>query len=379
MKKIKNVGFVAFAALGLVAGLTSCGRKNYEIALITDLGDIDDQSFNQGAWEGVKAYAKEHKISHEYYKPSGQSTTEYVEMIDLAVNNGAKVVVTPGFLFEEPIFICQDKHPDVHFILLDGTPHNADYTVFKTNTNVQPILYAEEQSGYLAGYAAVKDGYRSLAFMGGMAVPAVKRFGLGYLIGMDDAATELGLADDAIPVKYHYTGNFKASNEALTKAETWYQGGTEVIFACGGAVGLSVMQAAEGKDGKVIGVDVDQGHMSETVITSAVKGLAESVIQALTAHYDGTWVGGETWNLDASKDGVGLPTKEASWKFETFTVEDYEAVFAKLVDGTVNVIDRLPANYLDEGDSKEAAAANAKATVEALDAALAKITVTYEA
>ncbi|MGI6714259.1 MAG: BMP family lipoprotein [Bacilli bacterium] len=378
MKKIKNVGFVAFAALGLVAGLTSCGPKNYEIALITDLGDIDDQSFNQGAWEGVKAYAKEHGISHQYYKPGGQSTTEYVEMIDLAVNNGAKVVVTPGYLFEEPIFICQDKYPDVHFILLDGEPHSGDYSEFKTNANVQPILYAEEQSGYLAGYAAVKDGYRKLAFMGGMAVPAVKRFGLGYLIGIDDAATELGLTE-IIPVKYHYTGNFKASLEALSKAETWYQSGSEIIFACGGAVGLSVMQAAEGKNGKVIGVDVDQGHMSDTVITSAVKGLAASVIQALTAHYDGTWEGGTTWNLDASKDGVGLPTKEESWKFETFTLAEYQAVFAKLVDGTVDVAARLPENYLVEGDTDEEKAANAKATVEALDEVLTKITVTYEA
>lgn len=370
MKKFKHVGIIAFATLGIVAGLASCGQKTYEIALITDLGDIDDKSFNQGAWEGVKAYADENGISHQYYKPAKQTTTDYVDSIDLAVNNGAKVVVTPGFLFEEPIFIVQDKYPEVHFILLDGEPHNADYSVYDTKENVQPILYAEEQSGYLAGYAAVKEGFRSFGFMGGMAVPAVKRFGLGYLVGIDDAAKELELTEE-LPVKYHYTGDFAATPEAQTKATTWYQAGAGVIFACGGSVGQSVMAAAENEDGVVIGVDVNQGYDNETVITSAMKGLAASVIQALEAHYDGTWEGGATWNLDASKDGVGLPTDTETWRFENFTLADYDAVFGDLADGTVTVVDRLPATYISDSDPATAVAA--------LDTSLTSIAVTFEA
>lgn len=370
MKKFKHVGIIAFATLGIVAGLASCGPKTYEIALITDLGDIDDKSFNQGAWEGVKAYADENGISHQYYKPAKQTTTDYVDSIDLAVNNGAKVVVTPGYLFEEPIFIVQDKYPEVHFILLDGEPHNADYSVYDTKENVQPILYAEEQSGYLAGYAAVKEGFRSFGFMGGMAVPAVKRFGLGYLVGIDDAAKELELTEE-LPVKYHYTGGFAATPEAQTKATTWYQAGAGVIFACGGSVGQSVMAAAENEDGVVIGVDVNQGYDNETVITSAMKGLAASVIQALEAHYDGTWEGGATWNLDASKDGVGLPTDTETWRFENFTLADYDAVFGDLADGTVTVVNRLPATYVSDSDPVTAVAA--------LDTSLTSIAVTFEA
>jgi len=206
--------------------------------------------------------------------------------------------------------------------------------------------------------------------MGGMAVPAVKRFGLGYLVGIDDAAKELALTEQ-IPVKYHYTGGFAATPEAQTKATTWYQAGVGVVFACGGSVGQSVMAAAENEESMVIGVDVNQGYDNENVITSAMKGLASSVVQALEAHYDGTWVGGETWNLDASKNGVGLPTETETWRFETFTIEDYNAIFADLAGGTVTVVDRLPATYLGDADPATAVAA--------LDTTLTSITVSFEA
>ncbi|MEG0744670.1 MAG: BMP family ABC transporter substrate-binding protein, partial [Erysipelotrichaceae bacterium] len=186
--------------------------------MITDIGTIDDKSFNQGTWEGIKAYAEKNKITHEYYKPTEQSTDAYLAAIELAVQGGAKVVITPGFLFEEPIYIAQDKYPDVNFILIDGNPHDAKGKDYKTGKNAVGIVFAEEQSGYLAGYAAVKEGYTKLGFMGGMAVPAVTSFGYGFVQGADAAAKELEI--DNVNVKYHYTGGFDATPEVQTLASS---------------------------------------------------------------------------------------------------------------------------------------------------------------
>lgn len=334
------------SALLAVAGvsmlLTSCGNSDkYELALITDIGDIDDKSFNQGAWEGLVEYADANEKTYQYYRPAEVSTAAYIESIDLAIEQGAKVVVTPGFLFEVPIFQAQDTHPETNFILLDGAPNDGNWgnptgPVYRSEDNVLSIFYAEEQAGFLAGYGAVMDGYTKLGFMGGLAVPAVVRFGIGFAQGAQAAAEALELTTP-ITLSYHYTGDFAANPKNRTTANNMYSQGVQVIFAAGGAVGQAVMASAETYFRKVIGVDVDQSGDSETVITSAMKGLSASVVQALEAYYADEFPGGETWNLDASRDGIGLPTAEDSWGFNTWTVEEYQVVFDDLVDGTIVV------------------------------------------
>lgn len=301
----------------------------FELALITDIGTIDDKSFNQGSWEGLKKYAEEKDISHKYYKPTEKSNDAYLAAIDLAVKGGAKVVVTPGFLFEEPVFIAQDQYPDVKFVLIDGNPHDADYN-YNTAENAVGITYAEDQAGFLAGYAAVKDGNTKLGFLGGMAVPAVVKYGYGFVQGADYAAKEMNIPE--ISMNYHYTGGFDATPEAQTLAASWYQSGTEIIFACGGAVGNSAMAAAEQADGKVIGVDVDQSPESPTVITSAMKGLGASVYDVVAKYYEDAFPGGENLVFEANNDGVSLPMDTS--KFEKFTQEDYDKLYEALVADT---------------------------------------------
>lgn len=308
----------------------------FELALITDIGTIDDKSFNQGAWEGLKKYAEEKNISHKYYKPTEKSNDAYLSAIELAVKGGAKVIVTPGFLFEEPVYIAQDQYPDVKFILIDGNPHDADYN-YKTGDNTVGITYAEEQAGFLAGYAAVKEGNTKLGFLGGMAVPAVVRFGYGFVQGADYAAKELNVPE--ISMNYHYTGGFDATPEAQTLAASWYQSGTEVIFACGGAVGNSAMAAAEQANGKVIGVDVDQSPESQTVITSAMKGLGASVYTIVSQFYDNKFPGGQNLVFDATNDGVALPMDTS--KFEKFTQADYDKLYAALVADTDGIASNI--------------------------------------
>ena len=383
MKKVLAIALaimlVAVSVVGCTTSTPDGGSSSTgaEIALITDKGNIDDKSFNQGAWEGVVAFAEAEKISHNYIKPEEASDAGYLAAIDLAVTGGAKVIVTPGFLFEVPIYEAQTKYPEVKFILLDGAPHTADYATFETKENVASILYSEEQSGYLAGYAAVMDGMTELGFMGGMAVPAVQAFGYGYLQGAEDAAKELGLADGSIKSLYHYTGNFEENDTNKATASTMFQEGMDVIFACGGAVGKSVMSAASEAGTKVIGVDVDQRYDSETVITSATKGLAASVVSVLESIYktdSWTTFGGKTTYFNAENAGVGLPTEvigEASGdafdRFATFNKEAYDAIFAKLAAGEIEVIRSI-----------EVADANGYATAEELTNAfgLTKVSVT---
>lgn len=320
------------AAASTEAAGDETSTDGYELALVIDVGTIDDKSFNQGSWEGVKKYGDENGVAYKYYKSAEATTDSFQETIALAIEGGAKVIVCPGFLFEEPIYNMQTQYPDVKFILIDGEPHDAESN-YATAENTMAVLYEEDQAGFLAGYAAVKDGYTKLGFMGGMALPAVIRYGYGYLAGADYAAKELGVDVD---VTYTYTGSFEATPEAQSMATGWYQAGTEVIFACGGSVGNSVMAAAEASDNaKVIGVDVDQSSESDTVITSAMKMLSNSVYDAIKAAYDGSFPGGKTTVFDAANDGVGIAMDTA--KFNTFSQADYDEVFAKLVAGEITI------------------------------------------
>jgi len=340
MKKFVSIAliFALIFSLAALAGCNASKSSGYEIALITDLGTIDDKSFNQGSWEGLKQYAEEKKITYQYYKPAEGTNAAYLEAIDLAIKGGAKIVVTPGYLFEVPIYQAQTKYPNVRFILLDGEPHTEDVEnpVYKTESNTLCIKYAEEQVGFYAGYAAVKDGFTKLGFQGGMAVPAVIRYGYGFLQGAEAAAAEMGLAKGAIDIKYNYSGDFAATPENQARAAGWFESGTEIIFACGGQVGNSVMAAAEASNGKyVIGVDVDQSSESPTVISSAMKMLGYSVYKALESSYNNKWEGGRTWTLDTSNGGVGLEMDNAKWR--TFTKADYEALYNDILNSKYTV------------------------------------------
>jgi len=237
-------------------------------------------------------------------------------------------------LFEIPIHTVQTEYPEVKFVILDGAPHAGDY-IPDIADNTYSIFYAEEEAGFLAGYSIVKEGYTKLGFMGGMAVPAVVRFGYGFVQGAEYAAHELGLTEP-IQLKYTYVGNFDASPENQAKASSWYNEGTEVIFACGGAVGNSVMKAAEAAGTKVIGVDVDQSAESETVITSSMKNLSKSVYDALTAYYAGNFPGGTSVSLDATVEGVQLPMENS--RFEKFTQADYDAIYGKIVAKQIEIM-----------------------------------------
>ena len=332
-----------------------------KVALVTDVGTIDDESFNQATWQGVKAYCEANGIEYTYYQPTEDSTDARCISIDQAIKEGANVVVMPGYLFGGSIVREQEKYPDVYFIAVDvgAGDLTEDYaTYYDPAANVVCATFAEEQAGYLAGYAVVMDGYTKLGFLGGMAVPAVIRYGYGWLQGARDAAKELGVE---VECNYTYGGQFFGDANITAKMEGWYAGGTEIVFACGGGIYTSAVEAANIHGAKVVGVDVDQSYIDPCIVTSAMKGLqnvTETILGALAnGEWDGTY-GGKfiTYSLSEG-DYVGIPTAESSWRFNNFTMEQYEAVHAKLMSGEIVVdnnsdnvnpeIEGIAVNYVD--------------------------------
>ena len=314
-----------------------------DVAFVTDVGNIDDQSFNQYTWQGVQDFCSANSLNANYYRPTEDSDAARLEQMDNAVNDGAKAIVVAGYLFGSSIAEAQAKYPDIQFLALDVSTADLGDTAPTANTAL--ITYKEEQAGYLAGYAAVTDGYKELGFLGGMAVPAVIRYGYGFVQGADAAAKELGVTD--INIKYWYSGGFAATDEVKNKMDGWYSEGTEVVFACGGPVCQNCDAAAQANGGKMIGVDVDQSGQFDTVITSATKGLAESVNTALTDALNNGWkftdaYAGKQTVLGAAENCVGLPMSTS--KFTKFTQEQYDAMYAAIVDGSLVIDDSFDAD-----------------------------------
>ncbi len=309
-----------------------------KVALVTDVGTIDDESFNQACWQGVEAWCTANGIEYNYYQPTEDSTDARVLSVAQAINDGANTIVMPGFLFGTTVLTVQDEYPDVYFIAVDvaGGDLTFDYqTYYDPSANVACLTFSEEQAGYLAGYAAVKEGYTKLGFLGGMAVPAVIRYGYGFVQGADAAANELGVD---IAINYTYGGQFAGSPEITAKMEGWYQSGTEVVFACGGGIWTSADEAAQKNGGKVIGVDVDQSSLSPRFITSAMKGLQNVTETVLAELNTGNWAtyGGKVSNFGLLEgEYVGLPVD--TWSLANFSVEDYQAVKSQIQDGTIVV------------------------------------------
>ncbi|MBR4017538.1 MAG: BMP family ABC transporter substrate-binding protein [Oscillospiraceae bacterium] len=322
--------------------MTSTDGK-YEVAFITDVGQLKDKSFNQGSFDGVKLYAANNGKSYKYYMPAnGDQATDddRINAVKAACDNGAKVVVAAGFMQEGALRAAAKQYPDVSFIFIDGYPVVEDPAVEGSPVlkNIAGISFQEEQSGYLAGYATVMEGYTKLGFTGGGGGtnPACQRFGYGFVQGAEAAAAAKGVK---VEVNYSWLhgSTFSASSELQTMATGWYQNGTEVIFCCGGSMFNSVVAAAGAEDGKVVGVDVDQSSQSPTVITSAMKGLSDSVQWALGKFYEGKFadLGGTSTALGAKDNAVGLPV--ATWSLKNWAVADYEALLAKIVDGSVEI------------------------------------------
>ena len=368
-------------ALVMALSLLACGQKNqdsngtydtdkdtdvtdvaYKVAMITDYGDITDQSFNQTTYEACKAFAEANGVDFQYFKPAGDNTADRVAMIESAVDQGYNVIVMPGYAFGAAIAETAPKFSDVKFIALDVSAGDLGEG-FEVPANLYCAVYQEELCGYMAGYAAVKLGYKNLGFLGGMAVPAVQRYGYGFVQGVDAAAAELKLTD--VKVNYAYGNQFFGDADITAAMDTWYAGGTEIVFACGGGIYTSAVDAAKKVEGaKVIGVDVDQaavianyaageGADAATVegykaltVTSAMKGLYPATFDTLTdVIVNGNWekYSGKIDTLglvsadDPAANYVQIPMESTQWADGKFTQDDYKTLVKAMFDGTLTV------------------------------------------
>ena len=379
--------FALLLSLAMVLALVACGQKDptpdtpdtpddpqtkveYKVAMITDYGDITDQSFNQTTYEACKAFAEDNSIEFSYFKPAGDNTADRVAMIEKAVDEGFNVIVMPGYAFGGAIVEAAPEFPDVKFIALDVaagdlletavakagetydyTPENWDLNKYVDMSNVYCAVYQEELCGYMAGYAAVKLGYKNLGFLGGMSVPAVVRYGYGFVQGVDAAAADLGLTD--VKVNYIYGGQFFGDADITAVMDTWYQGGTEVVFACGGGIYTSAVDAAKKVGAKAIGVDVDQAGViakyagvDGMTVTSAMKGLYPATYDTLTdVIVNGNWdkyVGkiatlGLVSGTDPEANYVQIPMGDGTQWSDSFTQDDYKAMVKDMFDGKITV------------------------------------------
>ncbi len=369
MKKILALLLVLAMALSLVAcgGSETAASAEYKVAMVTDYGDITDQSFNQTTWEAVVKFGEDNNVETKYYKPTTNDTASRVASVELAIADGYNVIVMPGYAFGATVAEVSDDYPDVKFIALDVAkgdlleggiplkgesydynPDNWELTDYVYMDNVYCAIYQEELCGYMAGYAAVKLGYTKLGFCGGMAVPAVMRFGYGYVQGVDAAAAELGITVD---MKYAYANQFYGDADITAVMDTWYADGTEIVFACGGSVYTSVGEAAKKVGAKVIGVDTDQSGIIDGLygegmtVTSAMKGLAPTTIDTLTdVVINGNWDNyagkidtlGLVSGTEPSLNYVQIP-ETTQFEDGKFTAEDYNAIVAGMFDGTIVV------------------------------------------
>ena len=375
MKKFLALMLALVMALALVAcgqqkepdvqepqGPTGTDEVTYKVAMITDYGDITDQSFNQTTYEACKAFAEANGVDFQYFKPAGDNTADRVAMIESAIDQGYNVIVMPGYAFGAAIAETAPKFEDVKFIALDVSAGDLGEG-FVVPANLYCAVYQEELCGYMAGYAAVKLGYKNLGFLGGMAVPAVQRYGYGFVQGVDAAAAELKLTD--VKVNYAYGNQFFGDADITAAMDTWYAGGTEIVFACGGGIYTSAVDAAKKVEGaKVIGVDVDQaavianyaageGADAATVegykaltVTSAMKGLYPATYDTLTdVIVNGNWekysAKIDTLGLvsadDPAANYVQIPMESTQWADGAFTQDDYKALVKAMFDGTLTV------------------------------------------
>ena len=362
-KKFSMLTIALAASLGLVAcgtgegdkGTTTNGEAKIKVGMMTDSGTIDDKSFNQGTWEGIKRYESEKgSIVAQYIQPGGEATQDYLEAANNLLTAGNEMIIAPGFKFEEAIGKLQGENPETKFVILDGEPEGG------VAENSVGIYFAEQEAGFLAGIAAALETKTGkVGFIGGMVIPAVQKFGYGFVTGVAYANANLGTNVEVADYLYNGTFNDVAGGQA--QAGGMYDKGIDVVFVAAGGVGNGVIAEAKqraeaGDDVYVIGVDVDQyedgiiSDGSSVILTSAIKRIDNAAYDKIDELVNGTFTGGQVITMDAKNDGVGLPAENPNLSEATQQAAD--EAFELIKNGTIVVpteLDEVTAMLEDLG------------------------------
>lgn len=306
------------------------------IALAVDSDGVET-GMNAMLWLGVQQFCTTFNFSAQLFEAEGEGIEANEEVLRKAAESGAELIVCAGQDMEVPLYELQNNYPTISYLMIDGEPHSEDYASYSTASNTHCVLFSEEQAGYLAGYAAVADGYTSLGFLGADMLPGIVRYGTGFLQGAQAAAEQNGVE---VYLKIWYSGQYDASEEITARMSGWYSDGTQLIFACGGALAQSCVDAAQESGGHVIAADWNQNTLGSQVVGSAVKRYSTVVQNQLYGFYsDGVgWnndQAGQTERVGVSTGALGLAT--AQWNFMDFSQEEYERLYSGLISGSVKV------------------------------------------
>ena len=334
----KKVMALVLLAL-MVTGLVGCGSDNnaskseegkLKVGMVTDTGTIDDKSFNQGTWEGIKEAEKSFGLETTFMQPNGESESSYLTEIQNLYDSGYKFIVTPGYKFETAIYKAQSQYEDAKFVLIDGEPNDGNDNYLVADNTVA-VYFAEEQSGFIAGVAAAAELQNGdFGFIGGMEIPAVKKFNYGFQQGVAYANEHYGTNVNLKAENIVYSGSFSDTALGQQLAAQMYDNGVKAIFTAAAGVNIGVITEAKsrvvnGEEAWVIGVDSDQyddgiyeGSKS-VVLTSAIKKIEEATYQIIENEINGEFPGGQVLRFDAKNDAVGIPSENPNLSEDTIT------------------------------------------------------------
>lgn len=316
------------------------------IALVADETGLESGAESM-LWKGIQTFASNFGYTAQSYTYEAGNGEAAQNTLAEAAQSGAALVVCRGEEMAKALFQIQANYPGVHYLLFDDEPHNEDYTVYTTESGVHCVLFQEEQAGYLAGYAAVTEGYTTLGFAGSDEVPGVVRYCTGFLQGAEEAAEQQG---EEVSLRVWYTGNIDDGELVTSRLVEWYDNGTGLILANGGNLVQYAMDAANQTGGKIFATDWDQNALGERVLGSAIKCYNTAVQRQLYTFFSGnsTWNqedAGQTEKIGYTDGSVALAGSE--WRFSHFTQRDYEQVYEQLRNSELKVepyadMDTLP-------------------------------------
>lgn len=299
------------------------------IALVTGASGTESGA-DAMLWQGVQTFASAYGYTATTQTAEGDSSADVETALRTAAESGAKLVICRGDAAATALYRIQENYPDVHYLLFDDEPHNDDYSAYKTANLVHCVLFQEEQAGYLAGYAAVIDGYTSLGFVGAREIPGIVRYGTGFLQGAEAAAEQQG---ETVNLKFWFADTYDENDAVTQRMADWYNGGVSLIFVSGGTLYKGAAQAAEQTGGKVMAGDTNVTVLSDSILACAVKCYNAAVQRQLYEFFTaGSWStqnAGQTERVGITNAEVALES-DTSWRLDSFTPDDYRSLYEDL-------------------------------------------------
>lgn len=336
----RNIRIALLTVLLVIAGvlpLSGCGRNagTMRVAFIGDTESGEYQNACAELWQGISNYAEEHNVTAAQYTPSDSTVSGARSAMEEAIDDGAQVIVCVGSVMSNAVYDLQQREIHTQFVLIDAVPTDGTGEGReRIRGNTYCVRFNREEAGFLAGYAAVKEGYTKLGYLGGSREESDVRYGSGFVQGAEYAGSELGLSAGAVDVMYGFIPSGAIAPSQVSEVNGWFQEGCELICVSGNGPEFIGTESAAESGGKAITADMN-GDLSDSVIASCGISYADAAESALEKIQNGELRGGHV-NVLGLKDG-GVCMKMADGGFATFTEDDYNTIVKKISDGDLTV------------------------------------------